>query len=144
MIRNPIFRAVLLVGLLSAGSVQAGGGAAKPADGDNYLELAPTALPVIVGGKVKNYVFVQVRLLPGPGADLIKLREIEPFYRDALVRAAHRAPFNGGRDWTVLDEARLKAVLLAEARRISGPRSFSAVQVMRQTPRRRSGMPQAR
>ena len=39
---------------------------------------------MIVGGKIKNYVFVQVRLLPAPGADLIKLRVKEPHYRDAL------------------------------------------------------------
>lgn len=146
MTPGSVLRLVLLALVLSAGSAQAGGAPAKPAGGgnENYLELAPTALPVIVGGRVKNYVFVKVRLLPGPGADLIKLRPLEPFYRDALVRAAHRTPFNSGADWTVLDEARLRTVLLAEARRISGPRTFNGVEVVKQTPRRRSGMARVR
>jgi hypothetical protein len=139
MLRFPLLVLVALWLALSA-PAHAGGGAAKPAGGENYLELAPTALPVIVNGKVKNYVFVQLRLLPGPGADMIKLREVEPYYRDALVRAAHRAPFNSPSNWVALDEARLRTVLLAEARRISGPRNFSGVQVVRQTPRRRTGM----
>ena len=145
MLRLPLL-ALLALWLALSAPAHAGGKAAKPAGGgaENYLELAPTALPVIVNGKVKNYVFVQLRLLPGPGADLIKLREIEPYYRDALVRAAHRAPFNSPTNWTAMDEARLRTVLLAEARRISGPRSFSGVQVVKQTPRRRTGMPSAR
>ena len=137
--------APLLVALaLLTGPAHAGGSPSNPAGGDNYLELSPMALPVISGGKVKNYVFIQARLLPGPGADLLRLREYEPYYRDALVRAAHRTHFNGPNDWTALDTQRVQAVLLTEARRISGPRAFSAAQVVRQTPRRRTGMPGTR
>jgi len=133
---------LLLLVLAWGGSAQAAG-AAKPAGkGPAFLELAPTGLPVIVDGRVKNYVFIQARLLPAPGADLIKLREKEPYYRDALVRAAHRTPFTKAGDWTVLDEAKLEAVLLAEARRIGGARSFSGAELVKQTPRRRTGMPQ--
>lgn len=139
------FIVVTLAAGLFAGGAQAGGGKAdaKPS-GLDHLELAPTGLPVIVNGKIKNYVFVQVRLLPAPGAELIKLRVKEPYYRDALVRAAHRAPFNSPADWTLLDEHRLEATLLAEARRISGPKSFKAAELVKQTPRRRTGMMQAR
>ena len=136
--------AAALLSLVIARPAAAGGSASNPSGADNYLELSPTGLPVIVGGKVKNYVFVQLRLLPGPGADLVKLRENEPYYRDALVRAAHRTPFNSPTSWTALDETRLRAVLLAEARRISGARTFSGAQVVRQTPRRRTTMRAAR
>jgi hypothetical protein len=97
-------------------------------------------LPLIDGGRVRNYVFVQTRLIPGPGADVMKLREQEPLYRDALVRAAHRSSFAAAGDWTAVDQARVEAVLLAEARRISGPKSFSRAQLVQQTPRRRTGI----
>lgn len=130
--------------LFANGAQAAGSGGGGKGGGPSHLELAPIGLPVIVSGKIKNYVFVQTRLLPAPGADLIKLREKEPYYRDALVRAAHRTPFNSAADWTLLDERRLEATLLAEARRISGPRSFSAAELVKQTPRRRTGMLQAR
>jgi hypothetical protein len=65
---------------------------------------------------------------------------MEPYYRDALVRAAHRQPFVRADDWTRVDDVRLKAVLLAEARRISGPKAFSSVEIKRQAPRRIAGM----
>lgn len=113
-------------------------------DGDRYVDLAPVGLPVIVNGTVRNYVFVQARLWPAPGADPAKLRAKEPYYRDALVRAAHRTPFTRAGDWTSLDTARVEAVLLAEARRIDGAKSFKSAAVLRQTPRRRTGMPGAR
>jgi hypothetical protein len=60
------FIVVLFAAALFAGGAQAAGGSkgeAKPS-GPDHLELAPLGLPVIVGGKIKNYVFVQVRLLP--------------------------------------------------------------------------------
>jgi hypothetical protein len=43
-------------------------------------------------------------------------------------------------DWTIVDDKRLKAVMLAEARRISGPKSIARVEIVRQTPRRVAGM----
>ena len=140
-----IMTAALLVLALGSGTAHAGGGAKKPEAGAGpaHLDLAPTGLPIIVGGRIKNYVFVQARLVPGPGADLIKLREKEPYYRDALVRAAHRAPLGQAGDWTAVDKARFESVLLAEARRISGPKSFARAELVSQTPRRRTGMPGA-
>lgn len=125
-------------------ALAAGGGAPKAGDGAGYVDLAQMGLPVIVGGKVRNYVFVHMRLKPAGGADLVKLREKEPFYRDAMIRVAHRGAFSRADDWTVVDEARIESALLAEARRIAGPKAFSAAELVRQTPRKRTGMPQAR
>ena len=137
------FAALVLAAALSAGGAQAGGAPKKGGEGTGagaHLDLAPTGLPIVVNGRVKNYVFIQARLVPGPGADLIALREKEPYYRDALVRAAHRGLLTNPNDWTMVDEARLEAILLAEARRISGPKSFSRADLLKQTPRRRTGM----
>lgn len=145
MIRARTLLAALSVAVMAASPALAAGGAApKPGDAGGYVDLAQMGLPVIVDGKVRNYVFVQMRLKPGGGADIVKLREKEPFYRDALIRAAHRGAFSRADDWTVIDEARVEGALLAEARRIAGPKAFSAAELVRQTPRKRTGMPQAR
>jgi hypothetical protein len=140
---TPVVAALLLALTYGAGSAHAGGGKKEAGPtGAGHLDLASTGLPIIVDGRVKNYVFVQARLMPAPGADLIKLREKEPYYRDALVRAAHRAPLSRAGDWTTVDKSRFEAILLAEARRISGSKSFARAELVAQTPRRRTGMPQ--
>lgn len=146
MINLRAFRPILAAALLAATPALASGGgqAPKGGDGGNHVDLAQMGLPVIVGGKVRNYVFVQMRLKPGGGADIIKLREKEPFYRDALIRAAHRGAFSRQDDWTVVDEARIEGALLAEARRIAGPKAFVSAELVRQTPRKRTGMLQAK
>ena len=51
---------------------------------------------VIENGKIKNYVFIHMRLKPSPAADITKLRAAEPYYRDSLIRAAHRTSFADG------------------------------------------------
>ena len=50
-------------------------------------------MPIVVDGQLVNYVFVYVRLNLTSGANATRLREKEPFFRDALVRAGHRTPF---------------------------------------------------
>jgi len=126
--------------LLTSPAFAAGGGKAKKGGGGAHVDLAQMALPVIVDGKIKNYVFIELRLKPSGGADISKLRAAEPFYRDSLIRAAHRTSFSPPGDWTRLDERRVEAFILAEARRISGPKAFVAAEVVRQTPRKRTGM----
>ena len=43
-------------------------------------------MPIVVDGQLVNYVFVYVRINLKSGADVTKMREKEPFFRDALVR----------------------------------------------------------
>ena len=133
-----VLLAVLLLALPSA--ALAAGKKDDKASAAPFVDLAQVGLPITVNGKAVNYVFAEVRLHVAPGQDAMKLRAMEPYYRDALIRAAHRQPFVRPDDWTRIDEARLKAVMLAEARRISGPKAFSKVEIKRQTPRRVAGM----
>ena len=133
-----MLRALILVAVLvtAPAAALAGGKKAEPAaDNGTYVDLAAVGVPIIVDGRIANYVFVQARLNLGPGQDAMKLRAMEPWYRDALVRAAHRAPFVNPSDLNVVDDRRLKAVLLAEARRISGAKAFSSVEIRNQAPR---------
>ncbi|KAF7441440.1 hypothetical protein A1F99_142760 [Pyrenophora tritici-repentis] len=45
----------------------------------------------------------------GRGKTIEQMRPKEAYFRDALVKAAHRTPFSVAGDWTRLDEARLSS-----------------------------------
>jgi hypothetical protein len=98
--------------------------------------MSPVALPVIVEGRLANYIYVTLRLNLSPKVDAAKMREKEPFFRDALVRAAHRAPLWRAGDPNALDEAKLRAVILRESAVIAGPGSVTGYQLLRAQPQR--------
>jgi hypothetical protein len=87
-------------------------------------------MPIIINGRLINYVFVYVRVDLTPSADAIHLRDKEPFFRDALVRLGHRTPFAVPTDYTRLDEARLKASFFQAASAIAGPGMVSGIEIM--------------
>jgi hypothetical protein len=106
-----------------------------------YIDLAPVALPVAVNNRLINYIFVSVRVNLANNADAIKLRDKEPFLRDALVRAGHRTPFTLVTDYTKIDENKLKAALYRDAVAILGQRNVVGIVVISQTPKQRTGIP---
>lgn len=125
---------------LVAGSAQAAGAEGKKAE-DRFVDLAPVALPIAVNGKLINYVFCSLRMNFSASADAALMRSKEPWFRDAIVRAGHRTPFTVATDYTLIDEARLKAVLLREAGAIVGARNIASVVLTRQEPKQRSRLP---
>jgi hypothetical protein len=125
---------------LVAGSASASAPPKKGLDGQ-YVDISPIALPIVLNGRLINYVFVQVRLNLTASADAPKIREKEPWFRDALVRAGHRTPFTKATDYTVIDEARMKAALMREAATITPARNLLSVVVVNQTPKQRNGLP---
>lgn len=112
--------------------------------GGQYVDLAPVALPVVLDGRVINYVFVSVRVNLRPSADAQKLQSKEPYFRDALVRAAHRAPFTRYDDYTQLDDAKLKASLYSDATAIAGPGQIASISIMQQQAKQHGGLPKPR
>src|SRR3954453_18092554 len=100
--------------LILAGSAHAGEDK-KSKEVGQYVDLQPVAMPIVVDGRVVNYVFVYVRVNLKGGADVIKIREKEPFFRDALVRAGHKTPFVVPADWKKVDEAKLVAAMTRDA-----------------------------
>jgi hypothetical protein len=107
---------------------------AEEAEATNYVTVSPVALPIIVDDQVVNYVFVRIRIELRRGADSVPIREKEPYFRDALVRAAHRTPFTVAGEYTIVDEARLRSAMLREARRIVNDRDVIGVRIIDQTP----------
>jgi hypothetical protein len=111
--------------------------AAEPAkpDNDQSVLLSPIAVPVVVNGRIANYVFVTVKVLLTPNADAYALNDKEPYFRDALVRAAHRRPFfTLPNDYDHIDQGKLDAALFRDAQAIVGPGKILRVQVIDQTP----------
>jgi len=113
---------------------------AKPSTGQ-YVDISPVALPVIWNGRLINYVFTYVRVNLAPNADAIGTRTKEPYFRDALVRIAHRTPFTRLDDFTHIDEAKLKAALTPAVVAIAGPKVVTSVVVTSQTAKRSTGLP---
>ena len=107
-------------------------GDAKVENADQSVKISPVALPVVVDGHLANYVFVTVKVLLNPGANALALSDKEPYFRDALVRAAHRTPFMIKGDYNHIDEAKLAAALYPEAARIAGPGAVRGIIVLSQ------------
>lgn len=112
-------------------------------DVGQYVDLQPVALPIVFKGQLVNYIFVYVRLNLTSGANTSRLREKEPYFRDALVRAGHRTPFTVPTDLSKIDVDRLCATLKQEATTIAGSGQIASVVVTSQAPRRRVATPSA-
>ena len=106
-----------------------------------YVDLATVAMPIVFQGRLINYIFVSVRLNLRNNADAMAMRSKEPYFRDALVRAAHRTPFIRQDDFTRVDERMLSSTLIAEAGRIVGAGVVTSVAVTNQTAQKRVGLP---
>ena len=110
-----------------------------PAGGAS-LSMPGVGLPIIAGGRLRNYVFVSLRLHLGGSATPETMRTKEAYLRDALVRAGHRTPFVVADDWTRIDPVALSASLIRSASTIAGRGSVTRVEIVSQAPRRRTGV----
>ncbi len=128
--------------LVLAAPALAGEGAPAAGARSATVLMSPLALPIVVNGKVVNYIFVTLRLGLSPTADAPKLRAMEPYFRDALVRAGHRAPFVLPTNYAALDDEKLKATLLRDAAALVGPGVVVSVQIVREQAQHYSGLPQ--
>ncbi|HEX5008464.1 MAG TPA: hypothetical protein VFV70_15225 [Hyphomonadaceae bacterium] len=78
----------------------------KDAEVARSIDLGGLAFPMFdEKGKLKNYLFVNARMLVAPGKDQWKYREKAHTIRDGIIRAAHRISFDLDGDYTKLDEA---------------------------------------
>jgi hypothetical protein len=126
--------------VLPAAAVAPAASASDGAPSGGSLNISGVGLPVIEGGRLRNYVFVSLRLHLGGSANPESMRMKEAYLRDALVRAGHRTPFLIPGDWTRLDTAALSTSLIRSATAIAGRGSVTRVEVVSQAPRRRTGV----
>lgn len=108
--------------------------------GGQSLSMPGVGLPIITDGRLRNYVFVSLRLHLGGSVTPETIRTKEAFLRDALVRAGHRTPFVVADDWTRIDPAAVSASLMRSAATIAGRGAVTRVEIVSQAPRRRTGV----
>jgi hypothetical protein len=111
----------------------------KPEEGaepvDKTVNIRTIGLPVIVDDRIRNYVFISLKLHLSPEAKAEDMRAKEAFFRDALVRTGHRAPFTLPGDWSKLSENKINAAMVAIAG-VVAPHSIVGCEVTTQVPRR--------
>jgi len=127
--------AALVISVCVAGPALASGGEAKDA-ADPSVKLASVGIPVFEGRNVVNYLFLSIKINLTPKADQQKLRDMEPYFRNALVRAAHKTSFAMAGRNDKLDEPRFKAAMKAEFLKIGGAGTIESVEVVSQSPKR--------
>ena len=132
-------RALILAvaGAALSGPALASPSAETPAQPASF-NLTGVGLPIIVGGRVRNYIFVVLKLHLGQGHALDAVRAKEPYLRDALVRAGHRTPFVLADDWNQVDAEALSASLIRSADALIGKGAIIRVEVVSQAARRRT------
>ncbi|MGX1747065.1 MULTISPECIES: hypothetical protein [unclassified Brevundimonas] len=132
-------RALILAvaGAALSGPALASPSAETPAQPVSF-NLTGVGLPIIVGGRVRNYIFVVLKLHLGQGHALDAVRAKEPYLRDALVRAGHRTPFVLTDDWNQVDPEALSASLIRSADALIGKGAITRVEVVSQAARRRT------
>lgn len=105
------------------------------------VQLGAVALPIVVQGRLINYVFTTIKLHLVAGADGAAVRAKEPYFRDALVRAGHRNPFTLATDYTHVDVVRVRAQVMSDAIAIVGRGVVHDAEIVKQVPQRRTGLP---
>jgi len=109
------------------------------ASASNDVDLTPVAVPVVVAGQVRNYIFVTVRITAKQDPNAI--RQFEPLLRDAVVRAAHATPFGRADNYNLIDEPRLIAALNGRFPAIVGAGKIKSVSIPKQQPKNVLRMP---
>jgi hypothetical protein len=103
---------------------------------DPNIPLAPVAIPITYDGRLINYVFLSIKVVLTPQADVVKLSGKEPYYRDVLVRAAHRQNLMAAGNPNRVDEAQVKAILKRESASFMDPRLIARIEIVRQDPKK--------
>ena len=129
-------QAVVSVSLFSAAQTANG---VEAGAGEPSVRLASIGIPVMHDREVVNYIFLSLRINLTMTAPEGKFREMEPIFRDALVRLTHRISFGKPDRSDQLDEVRFKAAVLAEFSKITGPGMIKSIDVLSQSPKRHLG-----
>ncbi|MGZ3275291.1 MAG: hypothetical protein ACXU82_02705 [Caulobacteraceae bacterium] len=134
--------APLALGLMIAvAPVEPALAAEPPPAAAQTIALEAVALPIIVDGRLLNYVFCSIRLDLYPNADGAKVRAKEEYFRDDLVRVGHRNPFVRKDDYNRVDEAKVRAEILRIAPGLVGPGVIRSAAIVRQASQKVMGAP---
>jgi hypothetical protein len=128
--------AILFLSMFAIAPAFASSAPAKDA-ADPSVKLASVAIPVFKGRNVVNYIFLSIKINLTAKANQGKLRDMEPYFRNALVSAAHKTSFAMANRDDKLDEARFTSVMKAEFTKVAGAGTIESVEVVSQSPKQR-------
>jgi hypothetical protein len=137
--RKPIAAALIVIALAAAGPASAGD-EPRPAK-DETVMMNPIGLPIVVDGQVVNYIFITLRLRLSKAADPNRVHEMEPFLRDALVRAGGRTPFVRPDNYAALDDSQVRRTIIAAADAVIGRGMVIGVDVVKEQAQHYQGLP---
>lgn len=130
-------RALLTAGALVAVATRAHAAEEEEPSGPGHYDLTVVGLPVIETNRIRNYIFVRLRLHVAAGHDPMSLRGKDPHIRDSLVRMAHRSPFTVAGERNRLNAGAMAGHVMATAMRVCGRGVVTRVEVIGQQPQRR-------
>jgi hypothetical protein len=128
-------RRLIASAVLTAALATSAHASEEPPRSDPTLLMSPAPLPVTRDGRLVNYIFVTLRIVCRRDTDMVKVRPKEPFFRDALIRAAARSSLAQA-DGVHVDQAKLKAAVLRDAPAIVGPGVVIDVRLMKEQPQK--------
>ena len=136
--RSPITfgRRALLSGIVACAVFATTARAADPEAGAPAVRLATVGIPVMENGEVVNYLFISIRINLTITAPEGKFRDMEPYFRDSLVRMSHKVSFGVPGHSDQLDVPRFTAAMMAEWSKITGPHMIKSIDVLSQNPKR--------
>ena len=102
---------------------------------DPTIKLQAITIPIIVNGRIVNYVFVSMTMKLTSSTDIAMFEGKEPALRDAIIRAAYKTPFVRPDTWKEVDAKRLTSFVLGQANQLTGKGMFSSVEITKQIPR---------
>lgn len=127
---RPFLHLVLVCALFAGGAHASPPAKSKGDEGISSAEEKEIARSIDLGGlvfpvfdeelKLKNYIFVNARMLVGPNRDAWKYKDKAHFVRDAVLRAAHRTSFGLAGDSGKLDEKLAEAECVRAANEALG------------------------
>ena len=117
---------VMALGLSGAAQASSDKSSAKEEEKEinKSVEMSAIVFPVIIEGRLENYLFANARIVVADGKNTWKYREKAHFVRDAILRATHKVSVHLDSDPSRLDLAKAEKVCLEAANEAVGEEAF--------------------
>lgn len=99
------------------------------------VQLASVGIPVMQNNRVVNYLFLSIKVNLTPKANMAKLRDMEPYFRDTIVRLASKTSFGQANHDDMLDDARFKAAMVPAFEQFAGKGAIKSIDILSQSPK---------
>ena len=111
---------------------------------DPTYKLGSMTIPIIVNGRIVNYVFVAMTLKLASGTEVESFKGKEPELRDAIVKAAYKTPFVRPDTWKEVDGPKLTGFVKKQCDVLFGKGKVASVEIVKQIPRQQLMPPKPR